>query len=122
MMDNRDINREIERVVVGLIGFAMLVCVCLRLWNWFSGYDFDLTVWGAIAGRPLIRGQECWDYGLWEICPDGQLAACATLVILVATVLGSVFDWRNLYWLAGGVFVGGYFVNAYLMVKLMETY
>lgn len=121
MMDDRDVNREIERVVVGLIGFAMLVAACSRLWDWFSGYDFDLTAWGAIAGRPLmVRG--CWDYGLWAICPDGQLAACANIAIIATTILGSVFDWRRLYWLAGAVMVGGYFVNAYLMVKLMETY
>lgn len=92
MMDDRDINREIERVIVGLIGFAMLLLVCKRLWDWFSGCYCCETVWGAIAEPPLISGQDRWDYGYWVICPDGRLAACATLTILATTLLRAIFD------------------------------
>lgn len=121
MMDNRDIGREIERVAAGLIGLALLAGVCVRLWHLPSRVMYR-TVWGAIAGKPLIAGRTSWDYGLWEMCPDGHLAALATILIVAALILGAILDCRRCYWLAGGVIVSGYLVNAYLMFRLLAAY
>lgn len=121
MIDNRDIGREIERVVAGLFGLALLAGVCIRLWRWYSGIWYK-SVWSAIAGQPMLRSRVRWEYGLWEICPEGQLAALAVIVIIAALILGAIFNCRRFYWLAGGVFASGYLVNAYFMIKLMAAY
>lgn len=121
MMDDRDIGREIERVAAGLIGFALLAGVCIRIWHLPSRILYK-TVWGAIAGKPLIPGRASWDCGLWEVCPDGQLAALAMILIIAALILGAILNSRRCYWFAGGVIASGYLVNAYLMFKLLAAY
>ena len=122
-MDESNIEWGSERIIAGLFGLVLVGFMVVRLWRWFSGVDFQNTVWGAIAGRPIIVNRwACWDYGLWELFPDGQLAAGATIVCVVALIAGSLLNWRRLYFMAGGVVFGGYMVNAYLMVKLMAAY
>lgn len=122
MMDEHDIGREIERVVMGLIGMVMIGLVSLRLWRWHAGIGVYKTIWGAIAGGPIVSRRFCWDYGLWQLLPDGQLAAFAVLVIIVALIGGAVLNWRQLYFLAGIVVISGYLVNACLMIKLLADY
>ena len=96
--------------------------MAVRLWRWFSGFGIHRTVWGAIAGRPIVNGRFFWDCGLWELFPDGQLAAGAMLTLVASLIIGTLFNWRQLYFVAVSVIFGGYMVNAYLMVKLMATY
>ena len=57
MMDNRDIDHEIGRIVAGLIGLLLLASIGFRLWHWWAGVSSYETFWGAIAGRPLIQGR-----------------------------------------------------------------
>ena len=116
-----DVERGIERIAAGLFGFALLAGVCIRLLH-LPSRIFYKTTWGAIAGQPLIPGQASWDYGLWEVCPDGQMAALATILLIVALILGAILDCRRCYWLAGGVVVSGYLVNACLMLRLLAAY
>ncbi|MBP5285160.1 MAG: hypothetical protein ILO34_03515 [Kiritimatiellae bacterium] len=73
-------------------------------------------------GWTRYRPRSCWDYGLWQLLPDGQLAALAVLSIIVALIAGAVLNRRQLYFLAGSVVVGGYLANACLMIKLMMDY
>ena len=121
MMDDRDIGCEIERVAAGLVGLALLASVCIRLWRLSSGIFYE-TVWSAIAGTPLIAGRSSWDYGLREVSPSGELVAYATILIVVALILGAILDCRRCYWLAGEVVVSGYLVNACLMLRLLAAY
>lgn len=121
MMDGRDVGREIERVVAGLFGLALLAGVCVRLWQLSSGVMYK-TVWDAIAGSPPVSWRLRWDCGLREVCPGGQLAALAEIALVAALILGAILDSRRCYWLAGGVIVGGYLVNAYLMLRLLAAY
>ena len=122
MLNKHNIKCHGERIVAGLIGLLLACFMAARLWRWFSGIGMHKTVWGAIAGRPVIRGRFNWDYGLWELFPDGQLAACAMLILVASLIIGALLNWRQLYFVAGGVILGGYMVNAYLMVRLMAAY
>jgi len=122
MSDSLNIKCDVERIVAGVIGLLLACFMAVRLWRWFSGIGIHKTVWGAIAGRPVIRGRFCWDCGLWELFPDGQLAAGAMLILVASLLIGALFNWRQLYFVAGGVIFGGYMVNAYLMLKLMAAY
>ena len=122
-MDENKINDEGERIFAGLFGLLLLALMAVRLWRWFLGVGFHQSVWGAIAGRPGVRGLASWDCGLWELFPDGRLAAWAMIVIIVSLIAGALLNWRRLYFITGGVFLSGFVVNAYLMVKLlMEAY
>ena len=121
-MDENKINDEGERIFVGLFGLLLLALMAVRLWRWFSGIGIHKTFWGAIAGRPVVSGRFCWDCGLWELFPDGQLAAGAMLILVASLIIGALLKWRQLYFVAGGVIFGGYMVNAYLMVKLLGAY
>jgi len=120
-MDN-NVKLEIERIVAGLIGLLLVCFMAVRLWRWFSGISIHKTIWGAIAGRPIISGRFCWDCGLWELFPDGQLAAGAMLTLVASLIIGALLNWRQLYFVALGVIFAGYMLNAYLMVKLMVAY
>ena len=122
MTDKHGIKCDGERIVAGLIGLLLACFMAVRLWRWFSGVGIHKTVWGAIAGRPIIRGRGCWDYGFWELFPDGQLAAGAMFVLVASLILGALWNRRQLYIVAGGGVFVGYMVNAYLMVKLMAAY
>ena len=127
MATDGDIERDLERLVAGLLGLGLAGCMAVRLWRWFSGVDFQQSVWVAIAGRPIPGGWffglwSRWAYGLWELSPGGQLAAGATIILIVALITGAILNWRWLYFVAGGVIGGGLMVNAYLMVKLMAAY
>ena len=113
---------DCERTFAGLCGFALAGFMAIRLWRWFSSMNSYDTVWGAIAGRSFFYGRYRWDYGLWELVPDGQLAALANIILVVTLIAGSLLNWRWLYLIAGGVILCGYMTNAYLMVKLMATY
>ena len=121
-MDGHDIKCDGERILAGLIGLLLACFMAVRLWRWFSGVGIYKTVWGAIAGRRIVSGRFCWDCGLWELFPDGQLAAGAMLILVASLIIGALFNWRQLYFVIGGVIFGGYMVNAYLMVKLMGAY
>ena len=122
MTDERDIGHEIERVAAGLAGLVMLAFMAARLWRWYSGCGWAKTIWGAIAGKPIVSGRGGWDYGFWELCPDGQLAAAAAVALFAALLAGAILDWRRLYVAAAGVVACGYLVNAVLMLKLMAAY
>ena len=122
MTDMQDIKYDGERIVAGLIGLLLACFMAVRLWRWFSGVGVHKTVWGAIAGRPVVSGRFCWDCGLWELFPDGHLAAGAVLILVASLILGALSNWRQLYYVAGGVVFGGYMVNAYMMVRLMAAY
>ena len=122
MLDKYNIKCDGERIVAGLIGLLLACFMAVRLWRWFSGVGMHKTFWGAIAGRSVLRGRFCWDCGLWELFPDGQLAACAMLILVASLIVGALLNWRQLYVVAGGVILGGYMVNAYLMVRLMAAY
>ena len=121
-MGGHEIKNEGERIVAGLLGLILSCFMAVRLWRWFSGIGINKTFWGAIAGRPVVSGRFCWDCGLWELVPDGQLAAGAMLILVASLIIGALLNWRQLYFVAGGVIFGGYMVNAYLMVKLMGAY
>ena len=122
MTDRHDIKCDGERIVAGLIGLLLACFMAVRLLRWFSGIDIHKTVWYAIAGRRAVSGRFCWDYGLWELFPDGQLAAGAMFVLVASLIIGALLNWRQLYFVAGGVIFGGYMVNAYMMVRLMAAY
>lgn len=125
MLDNRDIKGEIERVAAGLTGLFLLVSIGLRLWRWRACLSEEYkTLLGAIAGRPnlLVDSRYWWDYGLWQLCPDGQLAGIAMIVVVASIIGGAILNWRQLYWGAGCVIIGGYLINAYLFVQLMAAY
>ena len=122
MLDDRDIEREIERVVAGLIGLLLLASISRRLWHWWAGVSPYKTFWGAVAGRPLVTGRACWDFGFWELYPDGQLAGMAMGALVLSMLGGAILNWRSLYGGAIGVVVGGYLTNAYLFLKLMAAY
>jgi len=124
MLDNRDINREIERVGAGLLALLLLTLIGLRLWHWWAGVSSYTTFLGAIAGRRsrIICDRGCWDFGFWELCPDGQLAGAAMIIVVLALLGGAIFNRRSFYWIGGIVIAVGYFVNAYLFLKLMAAY
>ena len=122
MLDNRDIGDEIARVWAGLLALLLLTFIGCRLWNWWVGMSNYKTFLGAVAGRPLVRGRFCWDYGLWELDPDGQLAGIAMIIVVLAAIGIMVFNRRLFYWVGGSVIAGGYLVNACLMIKLMAAY
>ena len=44
------------------------------------------------------------------------------LILVASLIIGALLNWRQLYFVAGGVILGGYMVNAYLMVGLMAAY
>jgi len=123
MLDNRDIGREIERVGAGLLALFLLTRIGFRLWYWWAGVSNYTTFLGAVAGRPIptVRAS-CWDYEFWELCPDGQLAGVAMIVVVLALLGGAIFNRRSFYWIGGIVIVGGYLVNAALLLKLMAAY
>ena len=122
MMDNRDIDHEIGRIVAGLIGLLLLASIGFRLWHWWAGGSPYETFWGAIAGRPLIQGRAGWDFGFWELYPDGQLAGMAMSTVVLSVLGGAILNQRSFYWVAVCVAASGYLVNAYLFLKLMATY
>jgi len=122
MLDNRDIGREIERVAAGLLALLLLTRIGFRLWYWWAGVSNYTTFLGAVSGRPIVCGRECWDYGFWELCPDGQLAGVAMIVVVLALLGGVIFDRRSFYWIGGIVIAGGYLVKAALLLKLMAAY
>lgn len=122
MMDERDIKDEIGRALAGLLGLLVLAMMMLRLWRWYSGFEVAKTVWGAIAGSPVVNSRICWDYGFWELFPDGQLAAAAMIALVTTLIAGSVFNIRPLFFVAVGTVVCGYLVNAYFMLKLLAAY
>ena len=123
MWDDHDINQESERVGAGALALILLACIGYRLWNWWAGMSVYKTFLGAVAGRPSgFSRLRCWDYGLWELYPDGQLAGIA-MIIVVLSVIGVTASGKHLfYWVGGSVIVGGYFVNAYFFLKLMAAY
>lgn len=127
LMEERDVNKEIERVVFGCLGLVLILRMAFRLWRWFSGTGAGETIWKAIAGRPFFvgslgYGKACWDYSFWEVCPDGQLAAVAMVLMTVSLLAGAIWDCRHFYLLAGSVIVFGYLVNACLFIKLLAAY
>ena len=63
-----------------------------------------------------------WDYGLWELSPKGHLSALSMIVAAFSLIVGATLDRRMFYVLAGCIYVGGYMVNAFLMLKLMAAY
>lgn len=121
MMDENDIDQEKERVFFGLVGLVLAGLMACRLWRWCSGLGGDTTIWRAIAGRPF-SGRGCWDYGFWELCPGGQLAAVAMIILVVSLIAGAILNERWLYVFGGCVIVGGYLANAFLLLKLMAAY
>jgi len=122
MLDDRDIGCEIERVAAGLLALLLLTRIDFRLWYWWAGVSNYTTFLGAVAGRPIVSGRGCWDYGFWELCPDGQLAGVAMIVVVLALLGGAIFNQRAFYWIGGIVIAGGYLVNAALLLKLMAAY
>lgn len=128
LMDGRDVNKEFERVVFGCLGLVLILRMAFRLWRWFSGTGAGETIWKAIAGRPFfvmgigVDQRACWDYGFWELCPDGQLAAVTMVLVAAALLAGALLNWRRLYLLVYGVIVCGYLVNACLFVRLLAAY
>ena len=123
MLDDRNVDHEVERVIYGIIGLTLLGLMAFRLLRWTAGIAYyNETVWKVIAGRPMVHGRFGWERGFWELCPDGQLAAAAMIVIIVSLMLGAVLNLRRCYFVAWGVFVGGYAFNACLLLKLMGEY
>lgn len=125
MFDGRDIDREIGRVVALLLGLALLSLIACRIWYWWAGVSDYKTFLGAVAGRPSVyglHGRGSWDYGLWELCPDGQLAGVVMIVFVLTVLGGAIFNSRSLLLVGGCVILGGYFVNACLFLKLMAAY
>lgn len=125
MFDGRDIDREIGRVVASLLGLALLALVGRRIWYWWAGMSDYKTFLGAVAGRPFVcglHGRGSWDYGLWELCPDGQLAGVVMIVFVLTVLGGAIFNSRSLLLVGGCVILGGYLVNACLFLKLMAAY
>lgn len=115
-------ERSIGRVVASLVGLLLLAAIGCRICRWWVGSSVYETFLGAVAGRPFVRGRGDWDYGLWELCPDGQLVGVATIVLVVALLGGAIMNRSSLYCVAGGVIACGYLVNAYLFLKLMAAY
>jgi len=109
-----------------LVGGGMLALSCLRLWFWSSMHTCRFrNVWEAIVGpRNVLMGNvSCrWSYGLWELFPDGQLAAAVYLIIALSLVLGAVLDSRPFTCLAVAAFVSGYLVNAVMFLRLLANY
>ena len=122
MMDNRDIQCDIERVSAGVAGLIILIFISRRLWRWQEGISEYETFLGAVAGRPLMWGRGCWDFGLWELCPNGCLAGIAMIILVVTVIAGAIFNSRSIYLIGAYVIVGGYLVNAYLLLKFMAAY
>ena len=125
MFDGRDIDCEIGRVVALLLGLALLSLIACRIWYWWAGVSDYKTFLGAVAGRPSVyglHGRGSWDYGLWELCPDGQLAGVAMIVLVLMVLGGAIFNSRSLVFSGGCVILGGYLVNACLFLKLMAAY
>lgn len=118
----QNIERSIGRVVASLVGLLLLAAIGCRICRWWAGSSVYATFLGAVAGRPIVRGRGNWDYGLWELCPDGQLVGVATIVLVVALLGGAIMNRSSLYCVAGGVIACGYLVNAYLFLKLMAAY
>lgn len=125
-MGDRSASQEVNRAVMGGLGVVLLGLMILRLGEWYGGAPAYRTVWEALAGRRgaylIFGGRYAWDFGLWELFPDGQLAAAAMLAIVFSLIVGAVACCRSLYWLAGAIVVCGYIVNAALLLKLMAEY
>lgn len=125
MMEERDLGQESGRVVAGILGLFLVGAMVLRLCRWHAGDGSSRTVWGAVAGRPFWGGRGNWNCGFWELCPDGQLAAVAMLLLVGSLIAGALVKGRRcpvFCTFAGLVFVSGYLVNAVLLLKLMAAY
>ena len=125
LIDGRHVGQGNERVIAGGLGLVLVGTMAIRLCRWYAGDGRYKTVWGAVAGRPFFDGRGSWNYGFWELCPDGWLAAAAMLTLIGALIVGVVARGRRssaCYALAGIVFVSGYLVNAVLLLKLMAEY
>lgn len=123
MLNDRNIDREVERMISGIVGFVLAALMVSRLLLWSAGLAYyNETVWKVIAGRPMVHGRIAWEHGFWELCPDGRLAAAAMIVIIVSLMVGTVLNLRRCYFIALGVVAGGYALNAYLLLKLMAEY
>lgn len=121
MIDERNMDREVERLGFGFLGLALVGLIAVRLWRWHLGFEFHETLWSAIARKPMVS-RYAWDYGLWELSPKGHLSALSMIVAAFSLIVGATLDRRMFYVLAGCIYVGGYMVNAFLMVKLMAAY
>lgn len=122
MLNDRDIRYEVLRFLAGLTGLFLLICIGCRLWHWWAGVSNYETFLGAVAGRPLVCNRTCWDYALWELCPNGRLAGIAELLFVFSVVSGAIFNNRSFYLIGVSVIVGGYLANACLLLKLMVEY
>jgi hypothetical protein len=78
MLDDRNVDHEVERVIYGIVGLTLLGLMAFRLLWWTAGSPYyNETGWKVIAGRPMVHGRFGWERGFWELCPDGQLAAAS---------------------------------------------
>ena len=46
--------------------------------------------------------------GLWELCPDGQLAGIAMIIVVLSMICVAASGKRLFYWVDGRVIVGSY--------------
>ena len=134
MAGDRTVGQEAERVAMGVGALILLGFMCRRLWLWHEWPGAYKTVWEAVAGKrsvathffPFGRFADAWDFGFWELCPDGQLAAAAMLVLIASLALGAIVNDHTLHrmfcLLGGGLVVGGLLVNAVLFLRLMAAY
>lgn len=122
-----EIRESAKRWLIGGFGLLLLVTRLIRLWQWTCGGD-GLTIWQALGGPRLFANNVSnasrlnFFYGLWELNPDGRLAAAGVLLLMVTSLLAA-FTRRDIFYkIVGGIVISGYLLNAVLLLRLMSNY
>ena len=123
-----EIGESAKRWLIGGFGLLLLVTRLVRLWQWWTCDGDGMTIWQALGGPRLFANNVSnasrlnFFYGLWELNPDGRLAATGVLLLMVTCLLAAFTQRDIFYKIGGGIVISGYLLNAALLLRLMANY